>query len=38
MFALRDSILADKAMAKVYEYAEIEYEEESEKKKEEQEN
>ncbi len=26
MFALRDSILADKAMEKVYEYAEIEYE------------
>ncbi len=27
MFALRDSIIADKAMEKVYEYAEIEYEE-----------
>jgi len=30
MFALRDSILADKAMEKVYEYAEIEYEEDNE--------
>ncbi len=29
MYALRDSILADKAMEKVYEYAEIEYEEEN---------
>ncbi len=27
MYALRDSILADKAMEKVYEYAEVEYEE-----------
>ncbi|WP_461833502.1 trigger factor [Desulfothermus sp.] len=32
MFALRDSILADKAMEKVYEYAEIEYEEDTEDK------
>ena len=32
MYALRDSLLADKAMEKVYEYAEIEFEEDSEEK------
>jgi trigger factor len=34
MFALRDSILADKAMDKVYEYAEIEYEDMDDKEQE----
>jgi len=33
MFALRDSILADKAMEKVYEYADIEYIEEEDEEK-----
>lgn len=33
MFALRDSILADKAMEKVYEFAEIEYEEPEQEQK-----